>query len=404
MLEKVAIYLDSNAGAPLKPSVLEALLPYLRGDCVLIPNPSSIHGHGRLGKRTIAEAKEKIAASLGIQGNRSDLSSIHFTSSGSEANQIAIRSVLEPLLTSKPHWITTRAEHDSNRQMIAWFEARGGSVDYLPLDSAGSPQVEMLRQLIQPETALISAIWINNETGVITDIARLVQIASASQIPVHLDAAQAWGKVPVDLSTLGADWVTFSGHKIGAFAGIGLLWTSQGKKILPTVLGKQDLGRRGGTENLIGILGLGAAAAAIEPLAWAERVQPLRDKLEAEIIKRIPGVLVNGGSALRVANTLNLSFEGMESEGLVIALDLDGYSVSAGSACSSGVLEPSLVLLAMGRTVAQAKASIRVSLSDVLPWETLEGFCRSLEKIVTRLRRIHSARTLEKTKEVSAVL
>ncbi|MEO7162557.1 MAG: aminotransferase class V-fold PLP-dependent enzyme, partial [Bdellovibrionia bacterium] len=257
MLEKVAIYLDSNAGAPLKPLVVEALLPYFREDCVLIPNPSSIHGHGRLGKRAIAEAKEKIAISLGIQGSRPDLSQFHFTSSGSEANQTVIRSVLEPLLDSSstqqgrsPHWITTRAEHDSNRQMIAWFESRGGRVDYLPLDSGGAPQIEVLQGLIQPETALISVIWINNETGVVSDIARLCEVARASHISLHLDAAQAWGKIPVDLPRLGADWVTFSGHKIGALAGIGLVWSPHAGRIRPSVWGKQDLGRRGGTENL----------------------------------------------------------------------------------------------------------------------------------------------------------
>ena len=407
MLEKVAIYLDSNAGAPLKPAVVEALLPYFRENCVLIPNPSSIHSHGRLGKRAIAEAKEQIAASLGILGSRPDLSQFHFTSSGSEANQTAIRSVLEPLLEGHPseaatqfhtehgpHWITTHAEHDSNRQMISWFESRGGRVDYLPLDSAGAPRVELLESLIRPETALISIIWINNETGGVTDLQRLGQVmAHLRPISLHLDAAQAWGKVKVNLpqlAALGADWVSFSGHKIGGFAGIGLLWTPHVKNIRPTVLGKQDQGRRGGTENLIGIIGLGAAAATIEPEAWSARVEPLRDRLEAEILKRIPGVFVNGLGQARVANTLNISFAGVESEGLVMALDLEGYSVSAGSACSSGVVEPSAVLLAMGRTRSQAKASIRVSLPDVVPWPTLEGFVSSLEKVVARFRSINS--------------
>lgn len=403
MLEKVAIYLDSNAGAPLKPAVLEALLsgfgpgsrPGFRDNCVIIPNPSSIHSHGRLGKRAIAEAKEKIAISLGFgPGKKTDLSQFHFTSSGSESNQTTIRSVFEPLFDQgkTPHWITTAAEHDSNLQMVSWFENKGGQVSYLPLDSTGAPQIHCLESLIQPETALISVIWINNETGVITDVPSLVQVAKKFHIPLHLDAAQAWGKVNIDLTTLGADWVTFSGHKIGAFAGIGVLWTPYVNKIRSTVFGKQDLGRRGGTENLIGIIGLGAAAATIEPEAWSLRVEALRDQLETEIIKKIPGVLVNGGRSRRVANTLNLSFEGLESEGLVMALDLEGYSVSAGSACSSGVVEPSAVLLAMGRTPAQAKAAIRVSLPDVMSWQLLEGFIDSLARIVARFRRMDTAK------------
>jgi cysteine desulfurase len=285
--------------------------------------------------------------------------------------------------------------------MISWFEQRGGRVNYLPLDSTGAPQVAALESLLQPETALISVLWINNETGVIADVGSLAQVAKARNIPLHLDAAQAWGKVKVDLLALGADWVTFSGHKIGAFAGIGLLWTPHAKKIRSNVLGKQDLGRRGGTENLIGIIALGAAAAAIEPEAWSARVQPLRDRLQEEVLRIIPGVLVNGGSGLRVANTLNLSFENLESDGLVMALDLEGYSVSAGSACSSGVLEPSAVLLAMGRTLSQAKAAIRISLPDDLPWSTLQNFVASLDRTVARFRRIQGAAP---SGEVSAIL
>ncbi|MEO7162480.1 MAG: aminotransferase class V-fold PLP-dependent enzyme, partial [Bdellovibrionia bacterium] len=171
--------------------------------------------------------------------------------------------------------------------------------------------------------------------------------------------------------------------------------------------GKQDLGRRGGTENLLGIIALGAAAAAIEPEAWSERVRPLRDQLEAEIVRKIPGVLVNGATSPRVANTLNLSFEGMKTDGLVMALDLDGYSVSAGSACSSGILEPSAVLLAMGRTVAQAKSSVRISLPDVMPWHILAGFVDSLERAVVRFRGMGALLKIEsapKTREVFAPL
>jgi cysteine desulfurase len=277
--------------------------------------------------------------------------------------------------------------------MVTWFESQGGEVSYLPLNSEGIPELEHLEGLIRPETTLISVIWVNNETGVITDLSQLIPIAKKFKIPVHVDAAQAWGKLNLQLSALSPDWVTFSGHKIGAIAGCGLVYTSHPKKIFSNVLGKQDLGRRGGTENLIGIIAMGAAAGNLDPLTWSARVEPLRNRLESTVFKAIPGVIVNGGGGPRVANTLNLSFENLESEGLVMALDLEGYSVSAGSACSSGVAEPSTVLMAMGRTPAQAKAAIRISLAGEMPWEDLKGFADSLERVVGRFRKLGQSAT-----------
>ena len=190
----------------------------------------------------------------------------------------------------------------------------------------------------------------------------------------------------MDVEQLGAQFVCFSGHKIGALAGTGVLWLARGFPAQAIIPGKQEKGRRGGTENLAGIMTLGAAASELNPLSWASRVAPLRDRLQAEIGQRIPGTLVNGEKAPRIANTLSLSFEGIEGDGLVMALDLAGYSVSAGSACASGVLEPSHVLLAMGRSKAEAMAAIRISFVDELPWEHLEGFTAALEKIILRMK------------------
>jgi cysteine desulfurase len=329
----------------------------------------------------MAVARENVAVSL---GPRTDPEQLVFTSSGSEANQLAIRSVLESL--ERPHWITTPVEHDSVRQLLPWLQARGGSVSELAVDSEGLPIPSSIEAVWRPETALVSAIWVGNETGAVTDIAALAGHCRERGVPLHLDAAQAWGKLPIDVEAIGAAMLTLSSHKIGAPAGTGVLWLKRGNKAQAIIPGKQEKGRRGGTENLLGIVATGTAAKALNPAAWAARVTPVRDRLEAEILKRIPGSTVNGGRASRVANTSNFNFEGVEGDGMVMALDLAGYSVSAGSACSSGVIEPSHVLRAMGRSPKQAMAAIRVSLADAVPWDDLEGFVGALEAIVPRMR------------------
>jgi cysteine desulfurase len=381
------IYLDSNAGAPLRPPVVEALRALLLGDgAPPLSNPSSIHSHGQRAKRLVAEARERVAASL---GPRTDPEQVIFTSSGSEANQLAIRSVLEPLLErgERPHWIISPLEHDSTLQLVEWLEARGGSVSRLAVDERGAWDPASLEQAWRPGTALVSAVWVNNETGVIGDVAALVREARERGAAVHVDAAQAWGKLPLDVEALGAQLVSLSAHKIGGLAGTGALHVGRGIRVSGLLRGKQEKGRRGGTENLLGIVAMGEAAAHLDPEAWGAGVAALRDRLESAICERIPGTVVNGGKAPRVANTLNVSFDGVEGDGLVMALDLAGYSVSSGSACSSGALEPSHVLLAMGRSRAQAMAAVRVSLADDgLPWEALEGFVSALEAAVARVR------------------
>lgn len=398
MSTKVGTYLDASAGAPLKLAAQEALKSLFE---ISLSNASSIHGHGRRAKRALAQAREAVAASL---GSNVDPEQLLFTSSGSEANQMVVQSVLSLALQKKPgggaapRWITTAVEHDSNRQMGEWFQKQGGQVSILPVTADGAPRFDLLPPLLTPETALISMVWVNNETGVVTDLASLrekLQASTVPQVPVHLDAAQVWGKLPLDLPSLGVQYVTFSGHKIGALAGTGVLWLARGSRVQGLILGKQEKGRRGGTENLAGLVTLGAAAQTLQPLVWAERVAPLRDRLQKEICLRIPGTLVNGEGSPRVANTLNLSFEGIGGDGLVMALDMEGYSVSAGSACSSGVLEPSHVLLAMGRTRHQALAAIRISLSDELPWEVLEGFVKALEKVILRMRQVARQHSVE---------
>ncbi len=389
-MARIATYLDANAGAPLRPEVVARLRELLSGSPglseVLFPNASSIHSHGRRAKKWLAEARDRIALSL---GEDTDPEQILLTSSGTEANQLAIRSALEPFFRSKQpvHWITSTVEHDSVLQMKSWVESRGGEVTLLEVNDCGAPDISKLRSLIRPgETRLVSLIWVNNETGVVTDAREAVLICESQKVPLHLDAAQAWGKLAIHVSSLGAKWVTFSSHKIGALGGVGVLWLGRGSKVDSLILGKQEKGRRAGTENLMGIISTGEAAASLKPASWDERVRPLRDRLEREILDRVPGARVNGAGASRVANTLNVSFSGLVGEGLILALDMAGYSVSSGSACSSGAIEPSHVLLAMGRSKAEATSAIRLSLADVVAWDELEGFVQALEAIVARMR------------------
>lgn len=405
---RVAIYLDANAGAPLKASVVLEIQKLLGSvatpseSAASIFNPSSIHADGRRAKRWMAEARERIALSLS-QGDLSreeaqqptgqlarpggaaarviDPEQLLLTSSGSEANQLAIRSAL----AGRPgaHWITSPIEHDSILQLA---RENAGQVSYLPVTSRGEVDVTALARLWRPDTALVSLGWVNNETGVIMDLPAIAREVRARGALLHVDAAQAWGKLPIHALETGAHFLTLSAHKIGALAGTGVLWCAPGSKVSPLILGKQEKGRRGGTENLLGMVAAGWAAAEVAPLDWAARVAPVRDALELAITRKIPGTRVNGQGAARVANTLNLSFDGVEGDGIVMALDLAGYSVSSGSACSSGALEPSHVLLAMGHTREQAMAAVRISMADRVEWSTLEKFVSALERVVERMR------------------
>lgn len=367
-----------------------ALEHLIQEEGVLGSNPSSVHAHGRLAKKYLTEARERVATSLGTSPD-----DLIFTSCGTEANQLVIRSVLEPRLTSgkKPHWITTPVEHECNLKMQEWVRERGGSVSVLPVDSSGAPIISEFAQLVRPETALVSVIWVNNETGVITDVETLARECQARGIPLHVDGAQAWGKIPVRLKELGVTYAAFAAHKIGALSGTGVLYLKPGAELAPLIQGKQERSRRGGTENLIGIVAAGAAAHALQDAAYWEAMAPggsverYRDRLQAVVTAHILSAVVNGGQARRVPNTLSLCFEGVEKDGMVAALDLEGFSVSSGSACSSGVVEPSHVLLALGRSRGLASAGVRISISRETSWEDLERFVPALERVVTRFRK-----------------
>lgn len=400
MLAKPATFLDANAGAPLHPRVAEALLPLLNQVSQMPPvlaNPSSIHSAGRKARALLQRAREQVSKSLGS----ADPSHITFTSCGTESIQLAIQSVLEHGLLEgrKVHLITTPVEHEATVQAAEWIRSRGGRVTELEIDSQGRPKLEALKRAFEqapecaPEDTLVSVIWVNNETGVITDVEALAREVRARGARLHLDGAQAWGKLPIDLKELGAHLVSFSAHKIGGLAGTGVLWNDPCVKIECGICGKQEQGRRGGTENLMGIYAAGVAASLLmeqgsDHLGMHQReMERSRDHLEKLIRTRIPGVHVNGEGAPRVANTLNISIEGLEKAVLVQALDLEGFAVSAGSACSSGVPQPSRVLLALGRSEALASSSLRISMLEPLSEDLAESLVSALERQAERSRR-----------------
>jgi len=435
MPAKSAIYLDSNAGIPLLPAVKQALLAYLSQEGEEFPyNPSSPHSFGQKTKRVLEASRRQVLASLlSESGCRNPVwnhpSSLVFTGSGTEANQWVIRSVLEKSLAQrapKTHWITTSAEHDSVLQMIPWARSRGVQVTVLPVNSQGQPDEKIYHEAIKDAPALVSLLYINNETGVIlqnpsepetfhgkeisvsSSISEWVHSAQQVGALVHLDAAQAWGKYPLELDILGADIVTFSSHKIGALAGSGAIWLSPRWAKGPDaftgslILGKAEGGRRGGTPSVIAALAMGVAAESkARAMATTQKeLELLRDQFEALVRLRFGHrARINGERAKRVGTTSNITFLNTDGHGLIAALDLEGYAVSSGSACSSGTLEPSHVLLAMGLSEAEARASIRVSFSE----QTLQlyrensqwllHFVETLDRVTTKMALSHSRDT-----------
>lgn len=385
MLPSLATYLDANAGSRVHPEVGARLAGLLQEqanhEVFLGANPSSRHSCGRQAAKLVSAARRSVALSLGCSPEN-----LIFTSSGTESNQLAIRAVLEA--EKNPHWITTAVEHESVLRMREWLLARGGSVSLLPVDSAGAPVASALSGLIRPETALVSVIWVGNETGVISDAGALAGACRAQGVPLHLDAAQVWGKLPVNLEELGVDYASFSAHKIGALSGVGVVY-ARSRRVAPLFLGRQESGRRGGTENVLGIFAAGIAAEiATNARAFEHQreIEALRDRLENKIRERIEGVRINGAGAPRVSNTLSLAFEGVESDGLVAALDHAGFCVSAGSACASGTPAPSHVLLALGLSPELAAGALRVSLPSDADWKSLSAFVDALDAAIARFR------------------
>jgi cysteine desulfurase len=375
------IYLDNNATTQVDPEVLEAMLPYYLHS---YGNPSSVHWYGQEAKAALDKARENLSNVIGAEPNE-----IIFTSGGTESDNLAIFGIVEPARGTNKHVITSQIEHHAVLHTCALLQKSGVKVTYVPVDSEGRVDPEEIAKAITPQTILISIMHANNETGSIQPIEEIREIAMQKDIYFHTDAVQSVGKLPINVKELGVDLLSLSGHKFHAPKGIGALYVKKGTRIRPLLYGGgHEKNRRAGTENVPQIVALGRAAemtiANME--ATSQQVSQLRDYFEAEILKRIPLAYLNGSPSGRTPNTSNIRFEHVESEAMVINLDLAGVACSTGSACASGSIEPSHVLTAMGLSPEQAFGSIRFSLSKYSTREEIDCVLDLLPGIVQRLR------------------
>jgi cysteine desulfurase len=361
----IRVYLDYNATTPVEPQVLNSMLPYFSAD---FANASSIHTPGQRARSAVETAREQVGALIGARPQE-----IVFTSGGTESDNHAIFGVAQPILAVRsspakataPHIITTAIEHEAVFNACQALETQGVSVTYLPVDRQGLVDPESVRRAIRPETFLITVMHANNELGTLQPLEQMGRIAKEHKVYFHTDAVQSAGKIPIDVNALNVDLLSISGHKLYAPKGVGALYVRSGTRLRQLLYGgHHQRGFRPGTENVAGIVGLGKAAEIARDAlpSDAQQVSTLRDKLECGLVERIQQVHVNGGSAPRTPNTTNVMFAGIEGEALVIALDLKGLACSVGAACSSGAVEPSHVLTAIGLSQEEAKSSLRFSL------------------------------------------
>jgi cysteine desulfurase len=378
----VRVYFDYNATTPLAPEVIEAVRVASRD---LFGNASSVHHFGQQAKAAIDEARSAIAALI-----NGDPSEIVFTSGGTESDNFAIRGAAEALEpTGRRHLVATAIEHEAVLNTLKALARRGWKTTLLPVDHSGIVSPDRVREAVTRETAVISVMHANNEIGTIQPIAAIAAIAHEQGAIMHTDAVQSTAKIPVDVRALGVDLLSLSAHKFNGPKGVGVLWIKRGTRMLPILTGgKHERNRRAGTENVPAIVGLGVAArlAAAKLEAEATRVAALRDRLEQGILARVPGTAVNGDPHNRVPNTTNISFDRVEAESLLIALDLEGIAVSTGSACSSGTLEPSHVLRAMGLSTHRTQNSLRFSLGQFSTDPEVDRVLDVLPRLVEKLR------------------
>ena len=383
------IYLDYNATTPPAPAVIEAVAACLRDE---FGNPSSVHAFGQRAKAALDRARGETAALLGA-----DPAEIVFTSGGSEANNLAIRGAFEARLSSgRRQLVTTGIEHEAVLNTVRALEAHGAEVVIVPATASGVVDAAAVAGAISENTSLVSVMLANNEVGTVQPVTEIAAACKARGVLLHTDAVQAAGKIPFSVKTLGADLVSISAHKFYGPKGAGALWIRRGVRLSAhTTGGRQERNRRAGTENLPAIVGMGVAAALAKAnlTASAAVVGQMRDRLEAGILAGVPRTVINGEGAPRVPNTTNIGFEGIEAESLLIALDLEGVAVSTGSACSSGSLEPSHVLRAMGLPTSRARNSLRFSLGASTTEAEVDFVIGVLPGLVTKLRRL--GRTVE---------
>lgn len=375
------IYFDHAATTPTDGAVAESMLGYMTE---LYGNPSSVHAFGREARKAVAEARARVAALIGAQPEE-----IYFTSGGSESDNFALKGIAFANRAKGNHIVTTQVEHHAVLHTCQWLEKNGFRVTYLPVDADGRICLAALEAAIEPETILVSVMFANNEVGTVQPIAEAARIAKARGVYFHTDAVQAVGALPIDVATLGVDLLSLSGHKFYGPKGVGALYIRRGVRIEPVLLGgAQERKMRAGTENVPAMAGLGLAAemARKELAARAAHTQALRDALIAGIEARIPDVKLNGHRTERLPGNVNFSFLYIEGESLLLSLDMKGIAASSGSACTSGSLDPSHVLLALGLTHEVAHGSLRLTLGRQNTREEVDYALDALEEIVKRLR------------------
>jgi cysteine desulfurase len=374
------VYLDNNATTQVAAEVLEAMLPYFRD---LYGNPSSMHSFGGQVAQEIHEARKQVASLIGAIPEE-----IIFTSCGTESDNAAIRSALA-VHPDRRHLVTSRVEHPAIKALCIHLARQGYRVTELPVDKDGLLDLDQFEKSLSPDTAVVSLMWANNETGVLFPVEKAAELAHERGILFHTDAVQAVGKIPLQMKTNVIDMLSLSGHKLHAPKGIGVLYVRKGTKFAPFLIGgHQEKQRRGGTENTPSIIGLGKACelAARHMATENITVKKLRDKLEKQILARIPSSRVNGDCLNRLPNTTNISFEFVEGEGILLLMDEYGICASSGSACTSGSLQPSHVLRAMGVPFTMAHGSIRFSLSIYNTEAEINFVIEKLPPIIERLR------------------
>jgi cysteine desulfurase len=372
--------MDNNATTRVAPEVLDVMLPYLNE---LYANPSSMHSFGGNLSHRIQEARAKVASLINASPDE-----IMFTSCGTESDSTAIHAAISSM-PDKKHIITSRVEHPAVKNLFEHLSKKGFRVTFVPVDRKGNLDLDYLYNSLTDDTAIVSIMWANNETGMIFPVQEISQVLKNKGIVFHTDAVQAVGKLPIDVSKSEIDMLSISGHKIHAPKGIGALYVRKGTRFSPFLIGgHQESGRRGGTENVAYIIGIGKASelAATHMDEMATRVEKLRDKLENGLLKRIPNAMINGDTQHRLPNTTSLSFEYVEGESILLMMDELGICASSGSACTSGSLEPSHVLRAMGVPFTAAHGSIRFSLGIYSTEEEIDFIVEKLPPIIETLR------------------
>ena len=377
------IYMDNNATTKVAPEVLEEMLPYFSD---FYGNPSSMHTFGGQVGKAVVQAREQVAQLL-----NADPDEIIYTSCGTESDSTAILSALQAQ-SEKRHIVTTRVEHPAVKNLCESLDSLTGHkhrLTQLPVESDGTIDLQQYEDSLTEDTAIVSIMWANNETGVIFPIEKMAEIAKSRGILFHTDAVQAVGKIPIDLQKVPVDFLSLSGHKLHAAKGIGVLYVRKRTPFVPFMIGgHQEHGRRGGTENVAGVIGLGKACELAGQHINDENttVKGLRDKLESGLLNSIPNAILNGHKLDRLPNTSNISFEYIEGESILLHLDRFGICASSGSACTSGSLEPSHVLRAMGVPFTAAHGSIRFSLSVYNTEEEVDFILETLPGIIANLR------------------